>query len=524
MARPGGPPFASSLPAGSEIDRLRAAVAQFFPVYETRVTPNSLVLLVHVDPATLEDRFDRLRRQLWEQFYVPQVRYERGEYYIEVVRRPTRTGWGSVTNLVLLGLTILTTVTAGAFLWLSYVGGSQLTVTDFLYGGASFGLPLLAVLGLHELAHFVTARHHHVDASLPYFIPVPPPFILFGTFGAFISLREPIPSRKALLDIGASGPLAGFAVAIPVTVFGMFLSAHAPVLSTANCGPSFFGVSYGNFVIGTSLFWFLLGQLVPVSFVSLHPVALAGWVGLLVTSINLLPAGQLDGGHVFRALLGERARYVSYAAVALLFGAGLVYQGWIIFGVLILVLGVRHPPPLNDLTPLDVRRRALGAAAALILVTGFVLVPISAPSNAFSVSSSSLSLAPLPPGAAISDNLSVTVSNDDVIAHGFLLEGSIVSVRLNNSTVLTTPGELAPYSHNATWTVYLPNGNVSTYSATGLFFTPGGQYFTIDSGNQSKVTVTYSNTQAGTVILELTVTEICNSGGPGPVSTKFTAS
>ncbi|MCI4361428.1 MAG: site-2 protease family protein, partial [Thermoplasmata archaeon] len=131
-------------------------------------------------------------------------------------------------------------------------------------------------------------------------------------------------------------------MSIPVTIYGMFLSAHAPILSAANCGPDILGVSYGNFVIGTSLFWFVLGKFVPVAFSSLHPVALAGWVGLLVTAINLLPAGQLDGGHVFRALLGDRSRYVSYAAVVLLLGIGVfLYQGWIIFAILILFLGMR---------------------------------------------------------------------------------------------------------------------------------------------------------------------------------------
>ncbi|MCI4354779.1 MAG: site-2 protease family protein, partial [Thermoplasmata archaeon] len=322
MGVPGSGPWMPPPPPGTEVERIRTGVARYFPVYETRVTPQSLILLVHADAATLEEKFDLLRRALWEQYYVPQLRYERGEYIIEVVRRPNRVGWGSITNLILLALTVVTTVSAGAFLWLAYVGGSQLTPQDFLMGGISFGLPLMLILGLHELAHFLTARHHHVDASLPYFIPVPPPFILFGTFGAFISLREPIPSKKALLDIGASGPLAGFAVSIPVTLYGMFLSAHAPVLSVANCGPTILGVSYGNFVIGESLFWFVLGKFVPVAFQSLHPVALAGWVGLLVTAINLLPAGQLDGGHVFRALFGERARYASYAAVVLLFAIG----------------------------------------------------------------------------------------------------------------------------------------------------------------------------------------------------------
>jgi len=500
-------------------------VAQFFPVYETRVTPQSLVLLVHADAATLADRFDRLRRSLWEQFYIPQIRYDRGEYVIEVVRRPTRTGWGSVTNLVLLGLTVLTTMSAGAFLWLAYVGGSQLSATDFLWGGISFGLPLMAILGLHELAHFVMARHHHVDASLPFFIPVPPPFILFGTFGAFISLREPIPDKKALLDIGTSGPLAGFLVAIPVTIYGMFLSAHAPVLSAANCGPVILGVSYGNFVIGTSLFWFALGKFVPVAFASLHPVALAGWVGLLVTAINLLPAGQLDGGHVFRALLGDQSRYVSYAAVVMLFGIGVfLYQGWIIFAILILFLGMRHPPPLNDITPLDSKRIGIGVVAVAILVTGFVVVPIASPTGVFAVPASSVGAAPLPPGALMADNLTVTIINHDLVSHGYVISGTIDSVisTVNNVSQTLSGSQLAGFLANSTWTVHLPNGNVTSYTEAGSFAVPTSEFITLASSASAVVTVTYSNTAEGVVLLELTVGELCESGIANPISTQLT--
>src|SRR5208282_5958229 len=121
---------------------------------------------------------------------------------------------------------IASTVAAGGFLWLVYRGGFNLAPSDFVNGGIYFAAPLMAILGLHELAHFLVARHHHVAASLPYFIPVPPPFLLFGTFGAFISLREPIPSKKVLLDIGAAGPIAGFLVAVPITIAGMMLSVH----------------------------------------------------------------------------------------------------------------------------------------------------------------------------------------------------------------------------------------------------------------------------------------------------------
>lgn len=504
-----GPAGAAPLP-GTEIERIRSSVALYFPVYETRITPVSLVLLVQTDPATLEEKFDRLRQEFWTRYYIPQIRREGGEFLIEVIRRPRRAPWSSLTNAVLLAITIGTTMLAGAFLWVAYVGGKTLTAVDVLYGGAYFGLPLLGILGVHELAHFVMARRHHVEASLPYFIPVPPPFLLFGTFGAFISLREPIPTKKALLDIGASGPLAGFALAVPVTVAGMFLSAHAPVLSVANCGPTFFGVGYGNLIVGSSIFWYALTLFVPVSFVNLHPLALAGWVGLLVTAINLLPAGQLDGGHVFRALFGERTRWVSYAAVGLLVVLGVFYPGWLLFAILIVLLGMRHPPPLNDITPLDRKRMVVGALAVAVLISGFVLIPIASPSGNFTVGNGPPVSLPASPG--MHDTTSVTVHNRDVVAHGYVLEGTIVSVTgpVNGSTQPLSGAVLAAFLANSTWQVTLPNGNVTAFGGSGTFAVPAAEYSQVNDSATGAFTVVYTNPEQASVTATLTVEELCS--------------
>jgi membrane-associated protease RseP (regulator of RpoE activity) len=518
-----GPAGSAPLP-GTEVERIRSSVAVYFPVYETRITPVSLVLLVQADPATLEERFDKLRQEFWTRYYIPQIRKEGGEFVIEVIRRPKRAPWSSFANVALLGVTILTTVLAGAFLWVAYVGGKTLMPVDVVYGAAFFGLPLLGILGVHELAHFVMARHHHVDASLPYFIPVPPPFLLFGTFGAFISLREPIPTKKALLDIGASGPLAGFAIAVPVTVLGMFLSAHAPVLSVANCGPSFLGVGYGNFVVGTSLFWYALTLFVPVSFVSLHPLALAGWVGLLVTAINLLPAGQLDGGHVFRALFGERARWVSYAAVGLLVVLGIFYPGWLLFAILIVLLGLRHPPPLNDITPLDRKRIVVGAVAVMVLLTGFVLIPIASPNGNFVVNGGPAF--PNPTLGGMHDNTTVSVNNHDLVPHGYVLEGTVTSVtgNINGSTRTLDGAALAAFLANSSWQVTLPNGNVTVFSGTGSFEVPAVEYSTVNSTESATFAINYANLQQAVVSATLTVQELC-SGPASPnesVTVQFT--
>jgi membrane-associated protease RseP (regulator of RpoE activity) len=496
-------------PANTEVERIRSTVALYFPVYETRITPLSLILMVQVDPATLEERFDKLRQEFWTKFYIPQIRREGGEYLIEVIRRPRRTPWSSLSNLVLLFVTMGTTILAGGFLWVAYVGGTGLTLPDVGYGAIFFGFPLLAILGCHELAHFVMARHHHVEASLPYFIPVPPPFLLFGTFGAFISLREPIPNKKALLDIGASGPLAGFAVAIPVTIAGMFLSAHAPTLSVANCGPSFLGFGYGNLEVGVSGFWYVLSKFVPVSFVSLHPLALAGWVGLLVTAINLLPAGQLDGGHVFRALFGDKTRWVSYGAVGLLFILGFAYPGWFIFAILIVALGMRHPPPLNDITPLDRKRIAVGVLAVAVLVSGFVIIPISQPSGAFSITGGATVSSPT--GTGMADMTSVTVVDQDAVAHGYLLEGSVKSVTavVNGSAVSLQGSAFTEFANNSTWQVLLPNGNTTVFTGTGSFTVPSSEYSAVNASAGGTFSLTYRNPQQASVVVQLTVLELC---------------
>jgi membrane-associated protease RseP (regulator of RpoE activity) len=235
---------------------------------------------------------------------------------------------------------------------------------------------------VHELSHYLAAKRHGVAASLPFFLPAFPPL---GTFGAFISMRDPIPDRKALLDIGVSGPIAGFIMAICVTITGVWLTDYWHIPVPANSG----GLLYLGSPVLFDVIWRAVG---PSGNYLMHPTAFAGWVGFLVTSLNLLPAGQLDGGHVARALFGEKSRYAGYAAVvilgilslvsfnidpvtgALVIGQG--YFGWIVFIFLIIFLGLFHPPPLNDLTRLDARRKGLGALAILILFVAFVPVPI----------------------------------------------------------------------------------------------------------------------------------------------------
>ncbi len=526
MAATSGPLPSSS--GGTELERIRSVVAAYFPVYETRVGPQSLILAVHVDAASLEDRFDRMRQELWTKGYIPLLRRERGEDFIEVIRRP-RTGRSRLwINVLLLIGTIATTSFAGALIWLTFRGEPALSVGDFLYGELYFGAPVMAILGLHELAHYVMARRRHLDASLPYFMPVPPPFIL-GTLGAFISIREPFPDKKALFDVGAAGPLAGFAASIPITVVGLYLSIHAPVVPVTYCGVTVLGTNYGQLLIGTGLFWEVFSLFLPATLVNLHPLALAGWVGILVTAINLLPAGQLDGGHVFRALFGERARFVSYGAVILLFGLGLFYVGWLFFAILVLFLGLRHPPPLNDITPIGKGRYAVGALVVAILVSGFVIIPLSSPTGASSLSASAASpLSPLPPGELVGTNFSLAVNNQDPIPHGFLVSASVtnVTVLVGNQTVGLSGSGLANWEANATWTFYLPDGRVVPLRG-GNVTLPESDFVQVNttSGHTQSVGIRFTDTETAIGIgLSFVTNMVCSPSGGGSASTSLATS
>jgi Zn-dependent protease len=284
-----------------EIERVRGIVGKYFPIYDVRVSYEAVSLFCKIDEYTLEEKFDELRKELLSLNYIPILTQETGEYIIHVTKKMKVRYKSSSVNIVLLIATISTTIFAGAVQWASYIGlgelGDILSSSTLFFGTIFFALPLMVILGVHELGHYFMSKRHKVAASLPFFIPAPPPLLL-GTMGAFISLREPIPNRKALMDIGVAGPIAGLLIAIPVTIIGLILTATGQQPVPQNPGDA--GVLY----IGTPVIYMLLSYLVPTpENVLIHPTAFAGWVGFLVTAINLLPAGQLDGGHIFYAKL-----------------------------------------------------------------------------------------------------------------------------------------------------------------------------------------------------------------------------
>jgi Zn-dependent protease len=353
----------------AEVDAASRIVGRYFPIYETRVSGNIFSFLVRVDENTLEENFDKMRTEMSDEMFIPILTSEGGEQIIHVQKRPNARYRSTRVNFILLLATIGTTVFAGMMHWAGYQGMNPYSWEAVAYGTLFFAFPLLAILATHEFGHYFMARRHKVAASLPFFIPSFPPL---GTFGAVISMRDPIPNRKALLDIGIAGPIAGLLIAIPVTAIGLWLSAVG-----AQPIPTDIAEAGGLAFFPPLLFQFLESLIpIPANVLS-HPTAFAGWVGLFVTALNLIPAGQLDGGHVARALLGKNATYVSYASLAALFIFGLLYFGWMIIALLILLLGARHPPPLNDLTSLDTRRKIIGSSAAIMLILCFVVVPVA---------------------------------------------------------------------------------------------------------------------------------------------------
>ncbi|UCE17834.1 MAG: site-2 protease family protein [Gemmatimonadota bacterium] len=270
-------------------------------------------------------------------------------------------------NLILFLATVVTTLFAGTLM----AGYNPLTDPRLLYRGIPFSFSLIFILGIHEMGHYFASKRCGVKTTLPYFIPVPPPFFL-GTLGAFIKIKSRIFDRKGLMDIGAAGPLSGFVVSVVIILIGLKLSR---VVDVGEIGA-------GSLQLGESLLFSFLSKIAvgPVAAnhdILLHPIAFAGWLGLFVTVLNLIPIGQFDGGPIAYALLGNNHRYLSG-----IFFLGLVPMGfflwpgwfvWIMFGA---IVGLKHPPPTDDRTPLDSKRKIVGLITLIIFILCFIPTPI----------------------------------------------------------------------------------------------------------------------------------------------------
>jgi membrane-associated protease RseP (regulator of RpoE activity) len=319
---------------------------------------------------------DVLRERLGPLGYAPFVREERGLTWVQVVPQAEVSAAGRPLVHVLLFLaTVLTTVLSGTVILGGVSPAELLARPARLAEGVPFAASLLAILGIHEFGHYAFGRRHGMAITLPYFIPVPPvPPFLLGTLGAVIRLRGPVRDRRALFDMAVAGPLAGLLVAVPIYALGLHLSAIQPV------PPDFSGVQFGDAVLPKLIERLVLGPLPPGHDIFLHPVGVAGWFGFFVTALNLIPAGQLDGGHIVYALSGRRHALISQLAVGVLVAIGLAFGSinWLVWAVLIVALmGFRHTPTMDDVTPLDPGRRAVGFGALALLVLLVPPVPLS---------------------------------------------------------------------------------------------------------------------------------------------------
>jgi membrane-associated protease RseP (regulator of RpoE activity) len=266
-------------------------------------------------------------------------------------------------NLVLFVATVMTTMFFGAMI----DGYDPLHGADILHG-LSFSAAILGILLCHEFGHYLVSRKHRVRVSLPYFIPAP---TIIGTMGAVIKSRSPFRNRRQLLEVGVAGPIAGFVVTIIVIVIGLRNSHIVPATELQA------GVYLGDSLLFSFLSDMVMGHIADECNVYLNSVAFAGWVGLLVTMLNLLPVGQLDGGHIGYALFGRAQQVIAKIVWVGLVVLGFFWPGWFVWAVLMLVLKTKHPPTLNDTIPLTRTHLALGIFSYIIFVICFIPVPFS---------------------------------------------------------------------------------------------------------------------------------------------------
>ncbi|HEX5431114.1 MAG TPA: site-2 protease family protein [Bryobacteraceae bacterium] len=299
--------------------------------------------------------------------------------YFEIPRERTRPRHRYWLHALLLAATLLTTTVVGAELAHSFAANRAFDFDADLAGylrfwhdpayllpGLAFSLTLLTILLAHEFGHYIAARYYDVDATLPFFIPAP---TLIGTLGAFIRIRSVILSKRILFDIGIAGPLAGFAVLIWPLAVGISFSKVVPGVE-----------AHSQLIFGTPLIMRLMEMIqfpgVPARDICVNPVARAAWVGLLATALNLLPIGQLDGGHILYSFLGEKTKYLSRTFIAALIPMGIFFTyRWLFWAGLLLLFGMRHPA-IVDPAPVGRTRSWLGIVALAVFVLSFTVVPV----------------------------------------------------------------------------------------------------------------------------------------------------
>jgi membrane-associated protease RseP (regulator of RpoE activity) len=386
----------------SETDQLTPIINRFFRVEATTWGDDKKGFLVRYsgqlynqDSATA---YDQLAQELRPLNLTPLFRQEGNQQAIILINgiiqpKPTKT-W---PNILFFILTVVSVAFAGALFSATDLPTSIAGWINFLLAGAPFAIALMVILVCHEFGHYLAGRYHKTAVTLPLFIPFPLSY--FGTMGAFIQLKEPPKNRRILLDIGIAGPLAGLIVGIPILIYGLIHSQVGRIPIQLPMGQIF----EGNSILYLLLKFVTKGQLLPLPAsyaglnpiiywvryfftstplpaggldINLNPIAWAGWIGLFVTSLNLVPAGQLDGGHIMYVLLGKYTnRLLPFILVALVL-LGFVWNGWWLWAALIFLLGRYHAEPLDQITQLDPKRRALAVLGVIVFILVFMPVPL----------------------------------------------------------------------------------------------------------------------------------------------------
>ena len=332
-----------------DYDLIDEHISSYFKINGFHTTPEGSFFVVdNYD----HNNFSKLIKDLDDVGYIPFIESVEGKYTIRIASKKDKSESRIHINIILFIATVATTIFAGY----NVAGGN-------IWDGIAFAIALLGILGVHETAHYYAARKHDVKSTLPYFVPAP---TFIGTFGAVINVKSPIPDKNSLFDLGFSGPLAGIIVAVPVLIIGIYLSKITPVISGST-------IFYPPPIM--SIIIYFLAPNIPSGYeLQLHPIAFAGWVGIIVTLLNLMPVAFLDGGHIVRSLFNEKIhRIISIIGVFVTF-----LLGWIpmaILMMLILVLNRRHPGALDNVSKLTVSRKILAVVMLIIFILCLTPVP-----------------------------------------------------------------------------------------------------------------------------------------------------
>ncbi len=350
---------------------IKEAVSRVIDIHEWgKMDDNGPWIFIGRFQGNPEDGIELLQEIFEPLKFVVAVREDPNGFYRVIISKappvPAQKIW---VNVLLFILTLISTFFVGSVMVLARMPRN---LPEFLLG-YKFSIPLLLILGIHEFGHYYMARKHKVASTLPYFIPFP--FNMVGTLGAFIKLQSPIPSRKALLDIGVAGPIAGFVVSIPIAIIGLM---HSHVIPISHIPQYASPLEFGEPLIFMLIRLLVMGAstLSGDYAVMLTPTAFAAWVGFFVTSLNLLPVGQLDGGHILYAVFGKAHKRISQVVIFILILLGAFWLGWLIWAALLIIIGISHPAPLNEVSKLDRKRKWIALLALLIFLLTFVPAPL----------------------------------------------------------------------------------------------------------------------------------------------------